>query len=854
MTVNRFWADAKVLCYFAIVLAFGYAGQNFKFAFGQIFAQLRKLYSGLGLIGNDALAFSNAQYAITDYIRWRVFYEETVNAGVIKFFKKCSSGNPGDNGKFGFRRPPLSFFENVQTVRARHAQVKKCAIRLMGFDGSNSFNTVFRSRDDFKPRHGVDHGAHAFDGKRMIIRDNDCLHNCAPTQIMDKLSQVFRRCRLKRAIILPAVAMLMTGSVQAQASSEYLDISGPQDAAALADHIDYYLDATWEKNPADLLGVNAPDFKPIETEEPNFGYIDDRVWLRVKLRNVSPSTDEWKLYVRENFLQYYDVFVVREDRPAEQLESHNPDTHFSGRSFDFPELVTPFQFEPGEQVTVLISYSSGGSSHAALSIETADSFSVLAISRTSKNFISYGMMAILIIAAGLALLILRMEVFSAYVGYVFVTLLYLMHTDGVAFQYIWPNRPHFNANFTIIVGTLFVMVTYNFARVFLQTKIYYPRIDKLFQVLCWSTPALVVPAALIDTQFTKQALIVLILIGITAGTLTGLLAATTRFRQVRFYLFAWICGVLTAGMMNMRHLFGFDIAQDTEFDAIRVSIIVDAIMMGLGIADHYTQTIRARRKAADRTLSETQKNLRLSTRLNDLEQQYLLATELAASRDEDLKNTVHDLRQPLHALRLNVQGLRDGQAVGEAGDIDDTFTYLEALIADQLERSVSDVSLPPQEEAGSDRDLSLPKILRSIHEMFLPDAKEAGLDFRFVETTSQTDVEPLALMRIVTNLVANAIKYTPEGRVLLGVRRAGGSLRIEVHDTGPGLTAASFEKARKRSVRLNARNENTIVPGEGYGLAIASDLAKKHGLTLRVSPNRRTGTGVILDVPAIKSQ
>jgi len=138
--------------------------------------------------------------------------------------------------------------------------------------------------------------------------------------------------------------------------------------------------------------------------------------------------------------------------------------------------------------------------------------------------------------------------------------------------------------------------------------------------------------------------------------------------------------------------------------------------------------------------------------------------------------------------------------------------------------------------------------------MFLPDAKEAGLDFRFVETTSQTDVEPLALMRIVTNLVANAIKYTPEGRVLLGVRRAGRGLRIEVHDTGPGLTAASFEKARKRSVRLNARNENTIVPGEGYGLAIASDLAKKHGLTLRVSPNRRTGTGVILDVPAIKSQ
>lgn len=65
----------------------------------------------------------------------------------------------------------------------------------------------------------------------------------------------------------------------------------------------------------------------------------------------------------------------------------------------------------------------------------------------------------------------------------------------------------------------------------------------------------------------------------------GCVAAMTRFRQVRFYLFAWICGIMTAGLMNMRHNFGFEITQDVEFDAIRLSIVVDAVMMALGGAD-----------------------------------------------------------------------------------------------------------------------------------------------------------------------------------------------------------------------------------------------------------------------------
>jgi len=597
----------------------------------------------------------------------------------------------------------------------------------------------------------------------------------------------------------------------------------------------------------DMLGPQSASFEPIPTLEPNFGYIDSRVWLRLRAENISESHTDWRIYVRENFLQYYDVYIVRSSGMIEQIEQHDPDTVFSQRSTAYPELVSPFKLASGERVTIFVSYWSGGSSHAALSLETAESFADIAVNRTSKNYTSYGMMMILIVTALLALIILKKSVFLAYLGYVVTTLIYLMHGDGVAFQFFWPNFPHFNSYFSIVIGTLFILVTYNFARVFLETKQYHPKIDKILAVLSMSSLIIVVILAFIDPQFTKRFLHVLVFLGITAGTLAGCVAAMTRFRQVRFYLIAWVCGVISAGLMNLRHNFGFEITQDIEFDSIRVSIVVDAIMMGLGVADRYRQIVRSRQKSAQDNLETAQHNLRLRDRLYDLEEQYRLAVELVQSRDTQMRDTVHDLRQPLHALRLNLQNLEDGKVASptDKSSINSTFAYLENLIASHLKDTVIDpVDVISETETEG---LDVPDILTSIYDMFLPDAQDKGLEFQYVPSQKTAQANPFILMRVVSNLVSNAIKYTPSGKILLGTRRAGDILRVEVHDTGIGLSAAQFETARGRNVRLE--NDNIDVEGEGFGLAIATELAREQGWTLRHLPGRTTGTSIALEIP-----
>lgn len=843
MNINRVRTDAEAVGNVFIAKPARKGVQHLAFAVRQLVLLAFNIYRRFGVIRDNPLSGQHFQNAFNNIFRMFRFNKQAMNARIEKLRKQRRRRRAGDNHKPGVRRPGLGFEVHFKPVRAGHAEVKNCAIRRVQFNQGNGLNTIGGDGGDPQTTGRFDIGFHPLNRKRVVIGNDNCfIHN----RLMARIS---RRYKLMQSCILMALAAFLLCTPQpAQARPAPVPAADAVSTRDLSDHIDYFLDPSWDVSIKAITTSRAGAFKPITSLEPDFGYIDAKAWLRVALINTSEDTRNWRVYVRENFLQHYDVYIEREDGRIEHLEKHTPETTFSERSFPYPELVTPVKFNPGESITLYISYWSEGSSHASLSFETAESFSAIAVYRNSKNYISYGMMVILIVASLIALVIFRLPVFVAYLVYVILTLVYLLHVDGVAFQYFWPGFPRFNSWFSIIVGTAFVLATYNFARVFLQTKVYHPRADKILFYMGVISVFIIVPAAFFNPQLTKQILMPLILLAIIAGTCVGIIAARTRLKAVRFYLFAWGVGILSAGLMNMRHLFGFDITQDVEFDSIRISIVVDAVMMGLGIADRYLQTQKARQEATRKSLVAAERNLRLSHRLHDLEDKYTLATQLAGTRDQEIKNTVHDLQQPLHALRLNVLDLKHkGEIAGETEDnIDEAFSYLETLIANQLDNTVSGGDAAT---AGpGDDDMGVPDVLKAIHQMFKPDAQQKGLEFTYVRTYCEAGVDAFVLMRIISNLVSNAIKYTPDGKVLMGVRRRSGGLRIEVHDTGTGLTPAEFALAKTRHVRLGETADDG--QGHGYGLQIAAELAEKNGLTLSVLPGRNSGASLALDIPA----
>jgi len=124
-------------------------------------------------------------------------------------------------------------------------------------------------------------------------------------------------------------------------------------------------------------------------------------------------------------------------------------------------------------------------------------------------------------------------------------------------------------------------------------------------------------------------------------------------------------------------------------------------------------------------------------------------------------------------------------------------------------------------------------------------AQAKGLAFRYRPTHLWVHTDPVLLRRVVQNLLANAVRYTERGGVLLGVRREGGWVRIEVHDTGPGIALAQ----QRRMFEEFQRGEDAPGQGLGLGLSIAERIATllDAPVSLRSAPGR--GTVFSVSVP-----
>ena len=625
----------------------------------------------------------------------------------------------------------------------------------------------------------------------------------------------------------------------------------------IAPSIAFFLDPDWALSIEEMLSTHANQFTPLESDAISFGYTKSKIWLSFDVNNAGGHENNWLIYFRENFIQIFDVYVVREGVPAENLLSLQRDSSFSERAIPYPELVVPLSLAENEQAKVVISYWSEGYSGLELSIETTTSFAELASKRTAKNYVYYGMMIIMIIAAGIFMLVLRETVFVAYLAYAISTLLYLMHADGVAFQFLWPNFPVFNSYASIFIGGSFAIFSCNFARIYLQTGIHHTFVNKVLLAVMITVFFVIVVGTYVDAQWTKKTLIWMALMAIVTCTWSGIVAAFTRFRQVRFYVFAWVGAIVASMIMNMRHIFGIDLAQDLEFDSMRIAMVFDSLMMGFGIADRYNQLRKTNQQAMKKNLTLAETQVAMDNRLQDLQDQYQLAMELAQSRDAEIVKTIHDIRQPLHALRLNVRNLSESPSSKEEErqKVNKTFVYLEKLIANHLMQTIDSTQSTLVQSDGSnhyDEAVSIPSILQSIHEMFLPDALEKGLTFRFRPSRIDADVNHLALMRIVSNLVSNAIRHTENGGLLLACRRSESSLKIEVHNTAGGLSPEAFDRANANS--NSKANDQQLADGHGYGLAISHSLANTHDMRLHLCYARLDSTGIRLEIPIHDSQ
>ncbi|HMQ58360.1 MAG TPA: 7TM-DISM domain-containing protein, partial [Rhizobiaceae bacterium] len=171
-----------------------------------------------------------------------------------------------------------------------------------------------------------------------------------------------------RALLAVTYLFLALQTTRAFAESPIIDLHGPTSPEQLFGHIDYVLDPDWVRTAHDMVGSRSGDFRPVDKLTPDFGYTPSQVWLRLRARNATEHTKEWRLYFRENFKQIFDVYVARADGTIENTLSQDLERGFSSRPIPFPELVAPVDIEPGERVTLLVRFWSEGSSNLSIAV------------------------------------------------------------------------------------------------------------------------------------------------------------------------------------------------------------------------------------------------------------------------------------------------------------------------------------------------------------------------------------------------------------------------------------------------------------------------------------------------------
>jgi signal transduction histidine kinase/CheY-like chemotaxis protein len=289
-------------------------------------------------------------------------------------------------------------------------------------------------------------------------------------------------------------------------------------------------------------------------------------------------------------------------------------------------------------------------------------------------------------------------------------------------------------------------------------------------------------------------------------------------------------------------------------------------MPGGGFVATFTDVTAFRHAEAELLQANETLEQRVGERTTLLEQAKREAETANDAKSRFLAAIGHDLLQPLHAAHLFTDALAQQLGTGSDHGRDaardalpqDTLAQIRGALDSTTGLLTGLLDMSRLEAGGlvpARRAVPLAEVLEPLVSEFRALAAERGLDFRYVPSALWIDTDPQLLRRVLQNFLANAVRYTASGRVLLGVRRDGhatdgSGARVEVHDTGPGIAREQqqliFEEFR--------RGGDAPGQGLGLGLAIADRIAGLLHAPLILRSESGRGTMFAVTVPTAPPQ
>jgi PAS domain S-box-containing protein len=252
--------------------------------------------------------------------------------------------------------------------------------------------------------------------------------------------------------------------------------------------------------------------------------------------------------------------------------------------------------------------------------------------------------------------------------------------------------------------------------------------------------------------------------------------------------------------------------------------------------------ISGRRQAEREVRSMMQELQRVNAELED-------ANRMQA---EFLSNTSHELKTPLTSIIANAEVL-EYEMVGPVNDEQRRVLATISRNSQHLLEMISQLLAFARQREGHEslrlQTVSLPRLLENVAETVQPMLEEAGLDLTLdVEAGLACQLDQEKMYRVYLNLVENAIKFSPEGSIRVGARRANGELEGSVTDQGIGIPPDKMEEIFQPFRQVDA-SPTRRYGGVGLGLAICRHLVELHGGRIWAEPGADGGTAIRFRVP-----
>jgi two-component system, sensor histidine kinase len=233
----------------------------------------------------------------------------------------------------------------------------------------------------------------------------------------------------------------------------------------------------------------------------------------------------------------------------------------------------------------------------------------------------------------------------------------------------------------------------------------------------------------------------------------------------------------------------------------------------------------------------------------ELAQQQKVAEDAGHAKAQFLAAASHDLRQPIQALAIFQELIRPEMQLTAKGEnyfdkTQEAVTAISSLLDSLLDISKLDSNtVEPQRQP-----VEISRVLDQMHAEFGQLAEQKGIRLRFVRCSARLETDPMLLGQILRNLISNALRYTPSGKVLVGCRRRHDRLAVEVWDTGIGIREDQQKAIFGEFFQVGNR-ERDRQQGLGLGLAIVDRAAKLLGATVTVRSRLGKGSCFSVSLP-----